>query len=106
MSTVNNISTNSAIPVAVGPQSTSVETYFASEAQLEVWLSSQQSTEANCAYNEISSLVFRGQLDKAILKQAFEKVVERHQSLRTTFSKDGQQARVWPQLKFGYKETN
>ena len=107
MSTVNNNSTTLGIvPVVVGSQKGATETYPASEAQLEVWLSSQQSVEANCAYNEISSLVFRGGLDKAVLKQAFEKVVQRHPSLRTTFSKDGQQAIVHPELKYGYKETD
>ena len=107
MSTVNNNSTTSGIvPVVVGSQKGATETYPASEAQLEVWLSSQQSVEANCAYNEISSLVFRGGLDKAVLKQAFEKVVQRHPSLRTTFTKDGQQAIVHPELKYGYKETD
>ena len=68
--------------------------YSASEAQLEIWLSSLQSTEANCSYNEISSLVFRGEMDMERLRKALGRVVKRNSSLRTTFSSDGQFAEV------------
>ena len=84
-----------AIPVVVGPQTmTNVQKHPATQAQLEVWLSSLQSVEANCAYNEISSLVFNGHLDTGRLKQAIDKTVERHASLRSTFSADGQEVIV------------
>ena len=107
MSTVSNNSSSGIVPVFVNTNGNApIETYQTTEAQLEVWLSSQQSLEANCAYNEISSLVFGGDLNKTILKQAFEKVVERHPSLRTTFSKDGQQVFVHKELPFAYKETD
>ena len=56
---------------------------------MEVWLSSQQSVEANCAYNEISSLEFRGPLEVDRLKEALDLVVQRHESLRCAFSDDG-----------------
>lgn len=62
----------------------------ATEAQLEIWLSSKQSVEANCAYNEIASIEFRGELDESALKQAWTAVVKRHSALRATFSDDGQ----------------
>jgi amino acid adenylation domain-containing protein len=93
MNTINSISSDGSIPVVVGPQS-SDKSYPASEAQLEVWLSSTQSTEANCAYNEISSLIFRGSLDAEVLKQAVGQVVQRHSALRSTFSRDGQQVNI------------
>ena len=106
MSTVNSNST-AFVPFATGPSSAGAkESYSASEAQLEVWLSSGQSTEANCAYNEISSLVFVGNLNVDVLLQAFEKVVERHDSLRTTFSNDGQTAFVHSGLKHGLKKVD
>jgi len=107
LSTVSNNSSSGIVPVFVNTNGNApIETYQTTEAQLEVWLSSQQSLEANCAYNEISSLVFGGDLNKTILKQAFEKAVERHPSLRTTFSKDGQQVFVHKELPFAYKETD
>lgn len=63
--------------------------YPASEAQLEVWLSSEQSEEANCAYNEISSLNFVGVLNVTALEDAFSKLIQRHESLRTVVSENG-----------------
>ena len=72
---MNQTSTSSSltdIPVVVGPSNASENCYSATEAQLEVWLSSQQSVEANCAYNEISSLEFRGSLDTKRIKQALD----------------------------------
>ena len=94
---MNQTSTSSSltdIPVVVGPSNASENRYSATEAQLEVWLSSQQSVEANCAYNEISSLEFRGSLDTKRIKQALDMVVDRHASLRSTFSDDGLQVIV------------
>jgi amino acid adenylation domain-containing protein len=82
--------------------STSNKIYQATEAQLEVWLSSQQSAEATCAYNEISTLDFRGELDVDLLRQSIDKVVSRHESLRSTFSEDGQSVVVHESLKCGF----
>lgn len=71
------------------PPSSDARTYATTEAQLEVWLSSQQSVESNCAYNEISSLEFHGPLDTDGLRRALEDVVERNAALRSTFTADG-----------------
>lgn len=71
------------------PTSADTQTYATTEAQLEVWLSSQQSAESNCAYNEISSLEFYGALDVSALRLALEGVVKRNAALRSTFSADG-----------------
>ena len=79
--------------------SNDIETrYQATEAQLEVWLSSQQSDAGNCAYNEISSLSFVGQFDTDTLRAAIDKVVQRHGALRSTLSKDGQEVLVHKSL--------
>ena len=77
--------------------------FAASEAQLEVWLSSTQSHEANCAYNEISSLVIRGSLDAEQLKRAIDQVVIRNESLRATFSHDGQFMIVGPKPNYDFR---
>ena len=102
MSTTNNTSFDSAIPVVVAP-STTISRYDATEAQLEVWLSSQQSSDANCAYNEISSLILHGNLDVEVLKAAVTEVVKRHPSLRSTFSADGQQVIVNSEPEFQFE---
>ncbi len=96
MSSINTSSSYGTIPVAIGPSGRgSIEKrYAATEAQLEVWLSSQQSVEANCAYNEISSLVIRGSLDPQRLKNAIDRVVERNDLLRLKFSADGQEITI------------
>ena len=93
----NFLSDNSMTPlqVSVGPAAATIEKqYPATEAQLEIWLSSLQSPPANCSYNEISSLVLKGSLNADALQQALRQVVTRNAGLRTTFSSDGQTAQV------------
>ncbi|QEG22142.1 non-ribosomal peptide synthetase [Mariniblastus fucicola] len=102
MTTTNTFTTSSPIVAAVGPQDV-VKRYAASEAQIEVWLSSSQSVEANCAYNEIASLTFAGQLDVQRLQQSIEKVVHRHGSLRSTFSEDGLQVLEHRAVNYGFE---
>ena len=77
-------------------------TYRLTEAQLEVWLASQQSDEANCAYNECSSLLLVGTLETDALQRALEQVVQRHEVLRSTFSKDGRFTTIHDHLPFDY----
>ena len=93
MTITNTFTTHTPITAAVGPQDIE-KRYDATDAQLEVWLSSLQSVEANCAYNEIASLTFEGPFDRDRIEQAIEKVVQRHGSLRSTFSEDGQKVLV------------
>ncbi len=61
------------------------------EPQREVWLGDQLSPEASLAYNESMVLRLRGALDAPALAVALSRLVERHQSLRATFSTDGTQ---------------
>ena len=86
------------------PDSAVVDRFPVSEAQLEIWLASQQSPQANCAYNEISSLHFQGDLDLGALSRALQKTIQRHASLRSVFSSDGQFCLILessqPQLNF------
>ena len=86
-------STPTAVPVVV-TDSTIVKRYPSTEAQLEIWLSCTQSPEASCAYNEISTLEVSGSLDAALLQVAIEKLVERHESLRSFISPDGREVIV------------
>ena len=106
MSTTNkNLVSNTPATVSVPPvNSVAVKQRFAaSEAQLEVWLSCQQSVEANCSYNELCSLTFHGKLDTGHLKLAIEKVVERNAALRSTFSADGQEVVVHNEPNFEFE---
>ncbi|WP_375493998.1 amino acid adenylation domain-containing protein [uncultured Nostoc sp.] len=61
----------------------------ATESQKEIWASVQMGDAANCAYNESQSLRLRGELHVKVFQSAVEKLVQRHEALRTTFSTDG-----------------
>ncbi len=99
---MNALTTNFAEPVS--HNAAGIENrYAATEAQLEVWLSSMQSVEASCAYNELSSLVFKGDLNPDVLKEAIDQVVQRHSMLRSTFSVDGQEVLVHQSLPYEFE---
>lgn len=70
--------------------------YPIQESQLELWLASQQSPEASCAYNELCSLELEGPLDSLALRRAVERLTERHAALRSVFSPDGESVIVQP----------
>jgi len=59
------------------------------EAQREIWLSDQMGKDASCAFIESMTLMLKGKLDVAALRQAIQSSVERHEALRMTFSQDG-----------------
>jgi amino acid adenylation domain-containing protein len=65
-------------------------TASATESQKEIWASVQMGDDANCAYNESVSLWLHGDLKIDVLRSALQKLVEQHESLRMTFSPDGQ----------------
>ena len=66
-------------------------TVASTEAQREVWLADQLGPQASLSYNESLTLRLRGALDVAALAAAFDALVRRHPSLRSTFSSDGTQ---------------
>ncbi|RSZ37270.1 MULTISPECIES: non-ribosomal peptide synthetase [unclassified Variovorax] len=59
------------------------------ESQREVWLGATLGTEASMAYNESVVLRLRGELDQAALSRAMDRLLARHQALRSTISPDG-----------------
>nr|WP_321226034.1 amino acid adenylation domain-containing protein [uncultured Psychroserpens sp.] len=60
-------------------------------SQAEIWIGCKLGGEdANRAYNESVSLILKGELDKTVLESAIQNLVKRHESLRSTFSTDGQ----------------
>ncbi|MCB0517420.1 MAG: amino acid adenylation domain-containing protein [Lewinellaceae bacterium] len=70
------------------------------EGQLEIFLSSQISTEASKAYNIATEIRLEGDVDVEKLRMALQTLVDRHEALRTVFSEDGRTQRVLPALKF------
>ena len=52
---------------------------------MEIWLSARLSDEASCAYNESFTLKMCGKLNHAALQNALEKLIGRHDALRSTF---------------------
>ena len=66
------------------------------EPQREIFAAVQMGPDASCAFNESVSLCFTGPLDIAALTAAIDALVARHESLRSTFSADGQSQLVQP----------
>lgn len=61
------------------------------EAQREVWLACQLSTDASLAYNESSTFQIKGPLDLDALSASVKALVHRHDALRATFDDEGLQ---------------
>lgn len=60
------------------------------ESQREIWTSVKLGGDpANCAYNESVSILLQGHLDYLSLINAVNSTMDRHDALRSTFSKDG-----------------
>lgn len=70
------------------------------DAQKEIWLASQLSEASNCAFNESNSIEFTGNLNFDAFKIAFDKLIQRHDALRTTFSPDGKYQVVHDKIDF------
>ena len=58
--------------------------YDLSHAQKRLWIVCQ-SKEASVAYNDSGAYLIEGDLDVEALKQAFASLIDRHESLRTSF---------------------
>jgi amino acid adenylation domain-containing protein len=59
------------------------------DAQIEIWLSTQLGREASCSYNESMSIYLRGELDVPTLQRAFNEVIARHDALHSIFDAAG-----------------
>ena len=102
--TSSSSNTNSTIaPVIVGTDSNVEKTFPATDAQIEVWLGSQQGVDASCSFNEIATVVFEGDLDVNKLQTAIAKTVQRNDALRSVYSSDGSTVRVMKELPPSYK---
>nr|WP_242487975.1 non-ribosomal peptide synthetase [Pseudomonas sp. TH31] len=59
-------------------------------AQQRLWFLDQLDPTASAAYHMPASLLLNGVLDQPALKAALDRLVARHESLRTTFRRDGE----------------
>lgn len=69
------------------------------EGQQQVWLASQIGQAASVAYNESMTLSARGKLNVEAMRRSIEKLVNRHDSLRTVFGPEGDYQEILPSLK-------
>ncbi len=60
------------------------------EAQSEVWLACQRGPLASAAFNETCTVEFHGDFKIEAMQLAIQTVVDRHDTLRTSFSPDGE----------------
>ncbi|MEL7240356.1 MAG: condensation domain-containing protein, partial [Planctomycetota bacterium] len=89
--------TKPALPANVAAQ-TGVRRVGLTEPQRQLWLEAQLSEEGLRAWNELLVLRISGDLDVAAFRTAIEQLVERHESLRTTFSADGDDQFIHPAM--------
>lgn len=68
-------------------------TFAATEAQREVWTASQLGADASRAFNESVSVTLVGSVDESALERAVQELYNRHESLRSVFSSNGEH--VW-----------
>ncbi|GAC1539614.1 MAG: hypothetical protein NVS2B17_15040 [Candidatus Velthaea sp.] len=68
------------------------------EPQTEIWLAAQLGDDASCAFNESVTLRLHGALDRAALDEAWTRIVQRHESLRASFSPTGERMRIAPHI--------
>ena len=64
-------------------------TVASTDAQREVWTATRMGDDASLAFNEAVAIGLRGHLDVPALGAALDALVNRHESLRATFSPDG-----------------
>jgi amino acid adenylation domain-containing protein len=69
------------------------------EAQKQLWILAQMGDDGSLAYKVYTTLQLRGSFHLAAMRQAVQKVVERHQALRTTISRQGDFQQILPSLK-------
>lgn len=71
-----------------------VDAFALTEGQMEIWLGSQMSDLANCAYNEPFAVRMTGDLNVSALQRAIEVVFKRHDALHLQFDREPTQTFV------------
>ncbi|MCB0167234.1 MAG: amino acid adenylation domain-containing protein, partial [Anaerolineae bacterium] len=68
------------------------------EAQRQLWVLSQIDEQGSLSYHEVVTVRLQGRLDIEAMRRAAQRVVERHEALRTTISADGAYQDIHPSL--------
>jgi amino acid adenylation domain-containing protein/natural product biosynthesis luciferase-like monooxygenase protein len=68
------------------------------DGQQRLWTIAQLGVDEASLYNESFTLHLRGPLEVSAIRDAFQRIVNRHESLRTTFSPDGETQQIAPAL--------
>ena len=72
------------------------------DAQKEIWAAAALGDLENLAYNESITIEIEGTLDPSLLHRALVDLCQRHESLRTIFSEDGEYFQVLDSIHFPY----
>ncbi|MBT9330253.1 non-ribosomal peptide synthetase/type I polyketide synthase [Paracidobacterium acidisoli] len=83
-------------PESTAPVAESVREFAITEPQREILLSAEMGEDANCAFNESTSLTLKGALNETALLEALQQLVDRHQALRLTFNRVTETAIIAP----------
>ena len=76
-----------------------IRTAPSTEPQIEIWTSCMLGgNDASRAYNESVSLRLTGSIDPGLLKDTIKRVAERHEALRSAFSRDGATILIFDQV--------
>ena len=76
------------------------------EAQQELWFTSQTGDLASCAFNESDAFRITGALDADLLSAAVVRSLERHEAFRLRFDPDGESQWVDPAATFTVSQTD
>jgi amino acid adenylation domain-containing protein len=87
-----------AAPALDGAETAAVRVVPISEEQREILLGTQLGHDANCAFNESTSLVLNGNLNEAALTSALQALIDRHEALRLAIDMEQEAARIEPTL--------
>ncbi|HET7113978.1 MAG TPA: MupA/Atu3671 family FMN-dependent luciferase-like monooxygenase, partial [Pyrinomonadaceae bacterium] len=68
------------------------------DAQRQLWITTQIGPDASRAYNESVTLTMRGPFDPDAMRQALLQLIERHEELRATFTAEGPAQLIHPSL--------
>ncbi|BAZ33696.1 amino acid adenylation domain-containing protein (plasmid) [Cylindrospermum sp. NIES-4074] len=69
------------------------------QAQKQLWILAQMGEDSSLAYNESVTLQLQGLLNPTAMGKAIEKLVDRHEALRTKISPNGDVQEILPTLK-------
>ncbi|MFL6426776.1 MAG: aminotransferase class III-fold pyridoxal phosphate-dependent enzyme, partial [Acidobacteriaceae bacterium] len=74
------------------------------DSQREVLLASQMDATASCAFNESVTLHLEGTLDRDALLRSLDTLVQRHEALRLTITRDGERIHIAPTASLPLRE--